>query len=150
MCPSQNSIASYRIYSETFPNSVVAKIQSHLIEIMLRPLQIVSAKILLHLIEIISRHFQIVFLPKFIISMIQAGLLNGAPPRSQPTKIPTQLRYSWIVTLLWSSRVNLTSHFLGNLLDKSRRNCRVEKKIGLRGNHQVSNYSEPYLIVDKT
>ena len=42
LCRSQNSIAPHLIFSNTFPNCVLAKIQLHLIGIFLRQFQMVS------------------------------------------------------------------------------------------------------------
>ena len=42
MCLSRNSIAPHRYYSKTFPNCVLAEIQLHLVEIILRQFQILS------------------------------------------------------------------------------------------------------------
>ena len=57
---SQIRIASYRKYSKTIPNCVLAKLQLNLTENILRQFQVVSAKLQLHLTENILRQFLIV------------------------------------------------------------------------------------------
>ena len=62
---SPNSIESYRIYSETFSTCVLAESQLHLIGNFAIFPSFVIAKIQLHLIERILRHFPIVSQPEF-------------------------------------------------------------------------------------
>ena len=84
-CFSQNSFASSLNYSKTIPYCVLAEIQLHLVEIILRQSQFFSwpksrcipsklfqdnsiwflSRFQLHLIEIVLRQFQLVSWPKF-------------------------------------------------------------------------------------